>query len=236
MSADVAVQGIAQDYITLTVAIPLLLISLFYAAKGSLKGRFILAGVLNYFLITYLFYLEMAMYNQLFLVYVLLLSASFFAFLLVLFSFELSGLPSCFKRTTPVRFVGGFLIFNSVMIALLWLGVVVPPLLDGTVVPEAVAHYTTLTVQGLDLALFLPACFIAGYLLIKKERTGYLLATVTVVFLSLLMTALCAKIAAMAHTGVNVVPAVFVIPTITLLSYACTMVMINGLNIHKAKE
>lgn len=72
MSADVAIQGIAQDYITLFLASPLLLLSLLWARRGSLKGKFVLAGTLGYIFLTYLFYMNMAMYNSLFLVYVCL--------------------------------------------------------------------------------------------------------------------------------------------------------------------
>src|SRR5687768_13262644 len=50
MSAEVAPQGIAQDYITLFAAIPLLIVSLIFAQKGSLKGQYLLAGTLGYFL------------------------------------------------------------------------------------------------------------------------------------------------------------------------------------------
>lgn len=219
MSSDVAIQGIGQDYVTLFLAIPLLLISLIMANRGSVSGRFMLAGVLNYFLLTYLFYLEMAMFNQLFLVYVMLLSASFFAFILVLFSFDTNTLPSVFSRSTPVKLTGGFLIINSIMISMLWLSVVVPPLLDGSIVPDTVQHYTTLTVQGLDLSIFLPICFVSGFLLMKKNRYGYLFGTVTLVFLPLLMTALVAKLIAMGLSGVSVVPAIFIIPVIALASW-----------------
>src|SRR5687768_18580755 len=76
MSAEVAPQGIAQDYITLFIGIPCLLISFFLALKGSLRGRFMLAGTLGYFFITYLFYTVMGMYNEMFLVYVLLAGTS----------------------------------------------------------------------------------------------------------------------------------------------------------------
>lgn len=55
MSIDVAPQGIAQDYVTLFIGIPFLLLSLYLARTGSLKGRLLLAGVLGYFLVTYLF-------------------------------------------------------------------------------------------------------------------------------------------------------------------------------------
>lgn len=230
MSADVAIQGIAQDYVTLFIAIPFLLIALFSTRKGSLKGKFILAGILNYIFLTYLFYMNMAMYNELFLVYVALTGTSFFAFVLTLFSIEIDQLPMVFNKTIPVKFIGGFLIFNAVSIAMLWLSVVVPPLFDHTIVPLAVQHYTTLTVQAFDLSLFLPISFIAGLLLIRKSKFGYLMAPVYLIFLSLLMTALIAKIIAMALAGVNVVPAIFIIPCIAIVSVVCAVILLKNMN------
>lgn len=229
MSADVAIQGIAQDYVTLFLGIPLLVISLFSALRGSLRGRFVLAGTLNYFLVTYLFYLAMGMYNALFLCYVILLSASFFAFLIVLLSFQTEELPGAFNSSTPRKSVGGFLIFNACAIALLWLKIVVPPLADGSVFPAELEHYTTLIVQGFDLALCLPVCFVSGLLLIRQKPIGYLAATVTVIFLPLLMTALTAKVIAMAHAGVNVIPVAFIIPSFLLLSLTGAVWMLKSI-------
>jgi hypothetical protein len=40
MSAEVAPQGIAQDYLTLFIAVPLLIISLFKVRKGGIKGKY----------------------------------------------------------------------------------------------------------------------------------------------------------------------------------------------------
>lgn len=232
MSAGVAVQGIAQDYVTLFLAVPLLLLSLLKARGGSLRWRFVLAGILNYFLVTYFMYLEMAMYNAMFLAYVVLLGSSFFALALVLFSFETGALPAVFTQDTPVKFAGGFLIFNSIIIALLWFSVVIPPLIDGSVIPESVEHYTTLTVQGLDLALFLPISFISGLLFIRRLPMGYLMAPVTLVFLSFLMTALVAKIIAMAQDGASVFPAVVVIPLILLVSLICMTIVLRKIKLH----
>ena len=58
MSADLAIQGIAQDYVTLFVGIPLLLFGLYFARKNSVRGLFVLSGTLMYFLVTYLFYTQ----------------------------------------------------------------------------------------------------------------------------------------------------------------------------------
>lgn len=231
MSADVAPQGIAQDYVTLFIAIPLLWISLFWARTGSLRGRFLLAGVLGYFLVTYLFYLVMGMYNILFLLYAALLGSSFFGLSLVMLSFNLHKLPERFSENTPVKLPGGFLILNSLAIALLWLGVVIPPLLDGTIIPKQTEHYTTLIVQGLDLGLLLPLAFVSGVLFIQKKPMGYLLAPVYLGFLCILMAALVSKIIAMGLMGQNIIPVIFIIPAILLAAIICTVLVLR--NIHE---
>jgi hypothetical protein len=230
MSSDVAIQGIAQDYVTLFLAFPFLLFALFRFRNGSLKGKFMLAGVLNYFFLTYLFYMNMAMYNAMFLVYITLTGLSFFALVLTLLSIETDRLPEIFNKNIPVKFIGGFLIFNAVIIALLWLSVIIPPLLDKTIVPLVVQHYTTLNVQAFDLSLFLPVSFVGGFLLIRKNKFGYLIAPVYLVFLSLLMTALIAKMIAMSLAGVNVVPAIFIIPCIAIIAVVSGAILIKNIN------
>lgn len=230
MSADVAPQGIAHDVVTFFLAIPMLIYSLYMTRSGSLQGRFLLAGTLAYFLVTYLFYLIMAMYNVLFPVYVLLLGCSFFAFSLVMLSIDLGKLPQRFSKTTPVRFAGGFLIFNSIMIGFLWLSIIIPPLLDGTIIPVQVEHYTTLIVQGVDLAILLPLSFIAGLLIIKKQRIGYLLSVVYYIFLTLLMTALTAKIIAMGLLGQSIIPVVFIIPAILIITIYLAVTLLRSVH------
>ncbi|MFH5831802.1 hypothetical protein ACG2F4_11740 [Halalkalibaculum sp. DA3122] len=229
MSQDVAPQGIAQDYVTLFAGVPLLLLSLFWARSGSLKGRFLLAGTLGYFLVTYLFYLVMGMYNVLFLVYATLLGTTFFAFAQTLLSFDLSNISEHFGESTPVKFMGGFLIFNSIAIGLMWLQVVVPPLLDGSIIPGQVEHYTTLIVQGLDLGLLLPLAFVSGVLFIRKKPFGYLLGPVYFVFLSILMTALTAKVVAMGMLGQNIMPAIVIIPLFGMVSIICSVLIFKNI-------
>lgn len=231
MSADVAIQGIAQDYVTLFIAVPALLFALFLTRKGTLKSKYLLAGIMSYFFLTYLFYMNMAMYNALFLVYIALTGTSFFALILTLLSIDIEKIPLAFGRMTRVKFIGGFLIFTATSIALLWLTILVPPLLDNTILPLSVEHYTTLTVQGFDLSLFHPIIFVSGLLLIKKNKFGYLLAPVMLIFLSFLMTALIAKIIAMALAGVNVVPAIFIIPCIAFVSVFSSIITLKSINI-----
>lgn len=229
MSAEVAIQGIAQDYVTLWLGVPLLLISLFLARKNSLRGLFLLSGTLAYFLVTYLFYLAMAMYNRMFLIYVVLLGTSFFAFILTLSSYQVKELTEVSHSENIFRAAGWLLIANASLVGLLWLKVVVPPLLDGSIIPVEVQHYTTLIVQGFDLGLLLPMAIVSGIMAIKKHSPGYLFSMIYVIFLSLLMTALSAKILFMARAGANVIPAVFIMPTINLIAIIFTVLVLRNI-------
>lgn len=223
MSADVAIQGIAQDYITLFAGIPLLLFALLWFRRGSLRGMFLLAGTTGYFFVTYWFYTAMGMYNSMFLVYAALMGLSFFALFLLMRALPSGKISEKFSRVLPHRLAGGFLIFNAMSIIVLWLQIIVPPLLDGTLYPDSLEHYTTLIVQGFDLGLLLPVCFVIGFLLLKGKEGGYRYAPVYYVFLTLLMTALSAKITAMAQHGVNVIPVVFIIPIINIITLIITI-------------
>lgn len=228
MSADVAIQGIAQDYITLFIGLPLLLTSLFIARKNSLRGLFLLTGTLGYFLVTYLFYLTMAMYNHMFLIYAFLLGITFFALILSILEFNTDEIKKIFESEKLIRNAGIFLIINASLVALLWFGIVLPPIFDGTNYPKALQHNTTLIVQGFDLGLLLPIAFLVGILAIKKNRFGFLFAPIYMIFLSLMMTALVSKILFMASAGQNVIPVIFIMPTIAIISITFSIMLLKS--------
>ena len=230
MSSEVAIQGIAQDYVTLFIGVPCLLVGLYLGVKGSIRGLFVLAGSLGYFLLTYLFYTAMAMYNELFLVYAALLACSFFAFILTLLSFDFPRLENTYTSRKTIHATGIFLVVNCSLIALLWLGSIIPPLLDGTLYPEGLQHYTTLIVQGFDLGLFLPIGFVSGILAIRRNALGYLFATIYVLFLCLLMSALTAKVLFMARAGYPVIPVIFIMPTILLVALLFSAALLKSLH------
>jgi len=138
-------------------------------------------------------------------------------------------LPQAFSKSVPVKTAGGFLILNALLIALLWLEIVVPPLLEGSIIPVETEHYTTLIVQGLDLGLLLPLAVAAGILFIQRKPIGFLAAPVYLVFLSILMIALIGKIIAIGFLGQNIIPVVFIIPSIALVSITLTILVLNSL-------
>jgi hypothetical protein len=211
MPADVAVQGLAQDVVTLGLAVPLLLVALVLARRGSRAAYLFVTGAIAYVTVQYALYLGLAMYNELFLLWVaiLLLASQLLVRLL------LAEAPAAFAVTTTPRrrhYVGGYLIATGSLIAMLWLSVIVPPLIEGTIYPAGLAHFTTMFVQAFDLALFIPPALIAGLAYWRGRPHGDLLAPVYAVFLSLQMPALLAKVAWMSAIGASAGPALVLIP------------------------
>lgn len=229
MSAELAPQGIAQDFVTLFLALPALLVSLGYSLKGSIRGRFVLTGITAYLFVTYLFYLAMGTYSYLFLVYVMLLGTTASSLTINMLSLGQIDLQRLLKTKAPVKKAGLFLIFNGIAISLLWLGRIVPPLIDGSIYPDGLDHNTTMIVQGFDLALLLPLSIISGFLLYRKSEAGILLGLIYLVFLSILMTSLTAKIIYMGILGQNIIPVVFIIPVFMITAYGLSYCLIRNL-------
>ena len=221
-------QAVGQDIVTLAMGLPLLLISVFIYRKNLLKGKLLLAGTLGYFLYTYTSYSFLCMYNSFFLIYVMLMSLSFYAFTLTMMSFNLETISDCFSKKLPVILIGGVLIFMSIAVGMMWLGIILPALKQGTF-PKLLEQYSTFTIQVLDLGFVVPTTILAGILLIKRKSFGYLLAAVISIKEVTLLTAIIAMIIGQIHSGVYVPLVQILMFTIfnLLLIYFIILIMRN---------
>lgn len=220
-----ASQAIAQDGITLVVGIPLLLVSLLLSLRGTIRGR-LLAGALGYFTYTYASYCFLAMYNDLFLVYVMLFSASLFAFIMVFRSVERDGVVM--KSQLPAVSIGFILLLIAFLIIMLWLGRIAGAWRDGTV-PAGLEHYTTLVIQALDLAVLLPLMVLTGTLLVRRQSYGYLLAPVVLVKAATLLTSISSMIIGMLRAGVYVsLVELILFPLFNLAVIWCLIVVLRN--------
>ncbi len=227
-SVSMASQAIAQDIVTLFLGIPLLILSLALFRKELLKGKLLLAGTIAYFLYTYTSYSFLSMFNRFFLIDVLLMSASFFAFVLTMMSFDMDKLSAYFSEKLPVKFVGGLLIFIGTVFGIMWLATVAPTIISGTA-PIVLEHYTTLVIQAMDLGFVVPTAFLAGILLIKRKPFGYLLSTVVTVKGITMLTALTAMVIGQMLSGVAVNTAVLIlIPVLNgIIIFSLYLIMKN---------
>lgn len=176
----------AGDLITLFLAIPALIVSFVLYRQGSMRGGLLLAGALGYFLYTYTSLGFGAAYNNLFLVYILIFSASLFGLILALTSFDVPSLPAHFAETLPRRGIGIFLIVSGVILSLIWILLsILPALLQGKAAPEAY-YYTTFMTGIVDIGIVSPALIVAGVLMLRRAALGYLLAPTMLVFTCIL--------------------------------------------------
>lgn len=229
-SISIVAQGTAQDIVTLALGIPLLVVSLFMSLKGSLKGRLLLTGTLGYFLYTYITYVFLWMYNPMFIIYVILMSASFFAFTVSMMAVDINNLSPAFSKKLPVKFLGGFQIFFAVALCLLWMGKIIPTITNGGV-PLGLEHYTTLVIQGLDLGFIVPIALLSGVLLIKRKPFGYLLSSVIIMKFFTMGAAITAMIIGQYITGVAMsVIEIIMFPIFSLVIFYCMILLLKNID------
>ncbi len=217
-SISYALQGIAQDALIGFIFIPMLIVSFYFARKNSLRGKLMLTGTLSYFAYTFLTYTYLWVFNSLFLVYVICMSASFFALFLSVLSFDLEELKLSFNEKLPIKFIAGFQIVFGIAIALLWLEKVLPALINNTV-PVGIDHYSTLVIQATDLAFILPLSFISAVLLIKRNAVGYMLSSIIIIKGFVLGSAVTSMVILLMSSGIEInIAEIIMFPAITLLS------------------
>jgi hypothetical protein len=171
-----------QDATILLVGVPVLAAGLWYATRGSLRGRVVWLGGLAYATYTWASVGLQAPYNEFFLGYVALFSLSLFAFVGGVVTTDPEPVRRALEGRVSTALYGGALLVIAVGLAVLWLADVVPALLAGTtplIVEEA--GRVALASHLLDLGIVVPSLLVAGVWLRRGRTWGYLLAGVALV-------------------------------------------------------
>lgn len=195
-------QAIGQDVVTLSVALPALVIGAIFVARGSERARLVWLGALTYLVYTYVIYAFQVQFNPLFLAYVALLGCSLYALIGGLATTDFARIKARFMMRTPIRTTSVFLGIIAFLFYFSWLGEVVPALVAGEV-PQSVTDNGTPTnaVHVLDMAWILPAAALTAIWLWRKRPLGYTLAGLLLTFFSLLALAIVAMMVSMSLYG-----------------------------------
>jgi hypothetical protein len=159
---------------------------------------------------------------------------SLFAFIGSLLMVDVGTLPAHISARFPRRLVAGVALAIGGLIALLWLGRIVPPLLAGTP-PVGLESYTTLVIQVMDLGIIAPTAILTGVLLLRHAPLGYVLAAVVQVFGASMGAAVTAMVVGQALAGVPMALAeIVVFPTLALVNVALIVVLLRSISDHPA--
>ena len=213
------------DTVTLFLGVPFLALATMLYRRGSLRGGLLLTGILGYFLYVYATYSLGVAYNELFLVYVALFSASLFAFILAFNSIDLDALSSQVLDHLPRRGPGIFLIVAGLLTSLIWIEGPVTSLLTG-LPPARMNSYTTLVTYALDLAIIVPSCIIGGVMILRRNALGYRIAFPLLVLIIMLVPGIIAQTIHQLSAGVSLSPGEIAGPVSGFLTLGLLAVLI----------
>jgi len=231
-SPSLGAQGVGQDLVDLILGVPLLLLSFYYAGKGSRRASLIYAGVLFYILYSFIIYCFGINFNRFFLFYCLTLSLSLYSFILFFSNLREQEVESWFEGA-PVKGVSLYLIVVALIFYFLWLKSIVPAILHNQV-PADVSDYDLLVnpVHVIDLVFVLPALIIGAVLIRRKLGLGYIIATIALIFMVLLTLALAAMVVLLALRGINEDYTVaFVFAALSVTSVIFTLLLLRRLKV-----
>ena len=224
-SVSMVAQAKAQDFVTLVLGLPLLVIGLWLYKKKSLRGALLLAGTFGYLFYTYLSYCMLSAFNALFLVYVSLFTLTLFALIITILSIDVKSLPNYFNEKATLKGIAILLFLLSAFLFLAWGGRVIPAIFSGGI-PYGLEASTTLVIQVLDLGLVVPFCVVGGILLLKRSPYGYLISNIMLFKGFTMATAVSAMAVNMLLNGVEVSPVELVIfPLINLAAIIFTVLL-----------
>lgn len=162
------------DAVTLLVALPLLLASYYLSLRGSQNAQTVQIGMLFYFLYLGASMAFGAAFNAMFLFYTGLFSASLFAVIVALATFDLKTLVARIQAGLPRRSLAVFNLVVGFGTLFIWLSEIIEPLLNGTA-PDLLGPYTTMFTHSFDSAIITPAAVISAVFLLQRKPLGYLL-------------------------------------------------------------
>ncbi len=165
-----------NDWLTLAVAVPLLVASLLLSRRGSVRGLLLWLGTLGYGAYNYAYYMLGAALNAFFPLYVVALLVSVATLILALSRIEVAQVAACFRPKTPVRVVGGYLVFVASGLSLVWMGTWAAYIFAGR--PTPVEPEAFKLVAALDTAVMVPALALGGILLWRRNAWGYVVAAI----------------------------------------------------------
>lgn len=165
-----------NDWITLLLAVPLLLVGATLALRGSVRGLLLWLGTIGYAAYNYSFYVFGAALNTFFPLYVILLVLAVVSLILLLAHLDVVVVARSFSPRTPARLIGAYLVFVALGLTTVWMAMWAAHVFGGRALPTGPEAFKV--VAALDLSMMVPALAVGGVLLWRRDAWGYVIAAI----------------------------------------------------------
>ena len=165
-----------NDWLTLVVAVPLLLVGGTCALRGSARAFLLWAGAVGYALYNYAFYLLGAALNVFFPFYVVSVVLAAVILILTLGRLDPSSLSVPVRPIAAVPLIGGAFVTIGIGLASMWVAIWAAYIFAGR--PTPVDPDAFRLVAALDLSLMVPALVSGGVLLWRRRPWGLVVAAI----------------------------------------------------------
>lgn len=168
-----------NDLVTIAVALPLLVVSMLLARRGSLQGLLMWYAMLWFTCYNYTYYLFGAAFNAFFLLYAALVTVSMWALVFGLAGLNVDAIASRFKQSTPVKSVAGYMLFVAAGLTIVYIIQCVLFITQGKI-PDilTLTGHPTSIVFALDLTLVVSFFIVAAVFLWQRKPWGYAMAVI----------------------------------------------------------
>ena len=165
-----------NDWLTLVVVVPLLLISGAGAQRRSARAFLLWAGAVGYALYNYAFYLLGAALNAFFPLYVASVVLAAVILIVTLGRLDPSSIALKIPPVVPLPLIGGSFVLIGVGLAVVWTAMWAAFVFAGR--PTSVDPDVFRLVAALDLSLMVPTLVSGGVLLWRRRPWGIVLSAI----------------------------------------------------------
>jgi hypothetical protein len=161
--------------VILVVGIPVLVIAMVFAARGSLRARIAWLGIIGYFAYNGVMFVLATPFNQLYLFYEAALGLSIWSAILVIRTVDIDELKRSFSVSFPRRAIALYLLVIATLNGAVWLAGAVPGVLSSTT-PKVLAGtgLTTVPTYDQDLAFWIPLMVVSAIWMWRRIEWGRL--------------------------------------------------------------
>jgi hypothetical protein len=172
--------------VIMVVAVPLLVVSMYFTSRNSARALVAWLGSLAYINYQAVLFLFATPFNSLFLLYVAMLSLGFWTTVVLMRQIDVTGFSARFDAHLPARGIAIYALVLAAANAAVWLRTIVPATVSDA--PSAFLEgsgVTTNPVYVQDLAFWLPLLVLSAWWLWKRRPLGELLVGAMLVLLVL---------------------------------------------------